>query len=462
MNNKNTGIILVLFTLLLTFSNASAMQMWGNFMGNYSNYMNNTTSSNTSTGTSSDDDSQSDDEDDVNSDVSEDMKFEKDWNIWANADVNANIVAEKNLKIWANATVNGNIIVKWNLDIWAWADITWYVKVNGVLTIWANATVNGTIYGYNKITAWANADTFWKLKSAWTFTAGASYDWEWKLYAFWGKKFSAASEFVDKKEKWILGRLDAYLLIDISNEDFEVVKKLAATYDTSFAWVLSDIKKTKVAIQVANGKLKLAKTTEEKASAELEVKNLNDKLSSLKNTGKDLIEKLIVETEQYIEDEDYDKKWVNVYLKNEELAKLELNQSVAKDIIVKTEEKSQKIEDKQENKQEIKEEVKQEQKTNVNSKSNEKLKNSIRVMLERKLAKFDEAKKTKVFETLLSKLDNLIEKTQSEKTKNTLIALKEVVIEMQEEANVWTDIDSLLNWVEEPSQSNTQNTTEQK
>lgn len=449
MNNKNKAYILVLFSLILSYSSASAFQMsWTNFM--WSGFMwwawNTMDSGVTTTSvddTNSDENSQdSENSDDdssawANADVSTDLKFDKNWTIWANADVNWNVTADKDLKIGSSATINGNVVVNWNLDIWSSVEITWYVKVKWNLTIWANATINWTIYSYNKTTAWANSETHGKLKSAWLFTAWANYSWDGKLYAFWNKKFWAMAEFADAKEKWILGRLDAYLKIDISWDEFAAVKKLTTAYDEAFGKVLSELKKSKVTLSVTNSKLKLAKTEEDKASLNSEIATLNDKISSLRSEWKDLIEKLVIETEQYIETEEFDTKWVSVYLKNEELAKLDL-EWVSTTPIKNNSDVKDKIETKQES-----------PKGNdvlVNSSAkNEKLKWSIRVMLEKKLSKYDEDKKSKLYDVLLSKLDKMIENTDNLKTKNTLVLLKEVVQDMKDEVWTWSEIDNIFN-----------------
>jgi hypothetical protein len=56
-------------------------------------------------------------------------------------------------------------------------------------------------------------------------------------------------------------------------------------------------------------------------------------------------------------------------------------------------------------------------------------------MLEKKLSKYDEEKKSKMYDVLLLKLDKMIEKTDNLKRKNILILIKEVVEELKDEAS---------------------------
>lgn len=438
-------------------------------MGDTSGFLKTPQSTSTMTNsTSEDEDEDSEDEDSeewsgVNDKIDQDTVYEKNATLSVNTTVKWKVFAKQNLTLSPWVEVTWDVVVLGNLSMWVNSKIVGNVKVLWTVTMYPNSEVEWNLYWYKTVSTWVNSIINWKIKSAWKFSTAPNFSWEWKLYAFGWRWAWVNFDFSSTLEKWILGKLDAYLLIDISNEDFEVVKKISATYDVEFAKVLAEIKKTKVALQVANWKLKLAKTSEEKASAESEIKALNDKLSSQKETWKDLIEKLIVDTQEYIENQDFDKKWVNVYLKNEELAKLELNQAVAKDVISKVEEKSQKIENKQEVKQEVKQEINLDDKPTSNTKqtvwtvkNNEKLKNSIRAMLDKKLSNLDEAKKSKILETLAWKLDNVIENAKSEKAKNTLVILKEVVLEMQDEWSAWDEIDNLfkdLNSTENSSQN---------
>lgn len=404
---------------------------------------------------SSDDSSEDEDSDqtmDDNSEANEDLTFDTDGNVGANAEVNGDITAAKNLSIGANATVNGNLVVAGNLTIGANAEINGNVKVLWNIAIGANAEVNGTIYGYKSVTASATVGTSGKLKSAGLFTAGASYDGEWKLYAFGGKKFLAAAEFADNKEKGVLGKLDAYLLIDISDEDFAQVKAIASKYDADIAAIVAELKKARAQVLALNTKIKLAPSEEEKTTLTSDLSAAQAKVDALKAQGKSLIEKLIIETENYIETEEFDQKGVNFYLKNEELAKLDLNQAVAKDVVTTVKDKVEKIENRMETKNSS---------SVVVAQKNEKLKATMKALLEKKLAKYDTEKRNKMYDVLLGKLDKMIEKVESEKMKNTLTVLKEVVLELQDDSSVEADIDNLLNDSDEApvSQTTTETST---
>lgn len=463
MNNKNKAYLTILLAVLFSLNTTQAAQsLWGNLMWGFWNSMDfgitpslwgdtssqvngDADTSEDDSSSVSNDDSNSDDEVGTNSVVSKDLKFTKDGEIWVNAEIVWNVYADKNLKILTNTTIQGNVIVKWNLELSPNVEITWYVKVNGDLTMLTNSKIDWTIYGYKKINAWVNVETNGKLKSASTFITGTNYEWIWKLYTFANKKMWVNSEFQDNKEKWILGKLDAYLQIDISDEDFAAVKKIASTYDWEFAKTLAEIKKSKASLWVANWKLKLAKKDSEKDTLAWEISALNEKISALKIEWKDLIEKLVVETEQYIENEEFDIKWVSTYLKNEELAKLELSPTVGKEIVNKVVDK---VENKMENKTEEKVMDKGEQKNNIMSNSSardEKMKVAMRWLLEKKLAKFDDAKKNKMYDVLSEKLTTMIENSNNAKMKNTLTLLKEVIIEMQDEWSLWDSIDNLFN-----------------
>lgn len=454
MNNKNKAYLTILFAVLFSLNTTQAAQsLWDNLMWGFWSSMNFwvppsvwvDTSSQVNTEEDTSEDTNTDDEIGTNSVVSKDLKFTKDGEIWVNAEIVWNVYADKNLKILTNTIIQGNVIVKWNLELSSNVEITWYVKVNGDLTILTNSKINWTIYGYKKINAWVNVETNGKLKSASTFITGTNYEWIWKLYTFANKKMWVNSEFQDNKEKWILGKLDAYLKIDISDDEFTEVKKIAWIYDWEFAKILAEIKKLKISLSVVNSKLKLAKKDSEKETLAWEISALNEKISALKIEWKDLVEKLVVETEQYIENEEFDIKWVSTYTKNEELAKLELSQTVAKEIVNKVVDK---VENKIENKTEEKVIDKVETKNNLmsnNSAKDEKMKIVMRWLLEKKLAKFDDAKKNKMYDVLVGKLATMIEKSNNEKMKNTLTLLKEVVVEMQDEWSLWDSIDNLFN-----------------
>ncbi len=455
MNNKNKVYILVLFSLILSFSSASASEIqmpWTSTNFDYSDYANVWATSDISESSDEDNGEDADDEVWVNAKINKDLNFAKDWEIWTNVEMVWNILAEKNLSIGTNTVIKGNVIVKWNLKLEPNVEITWYVKVNWDLIIWTNSKIDWTIYGYKKVDAWVNVETNGKLKTAWLFIAGTNYDWVWKIYVFWGKKMWVNSDFSDNKEKWILGKLDAYLKIDITSDEFAEVKKITSSYDENFGKIVMDLKRLKVSLSVANSKLKLAKTEEDKVSINFEISSLTDKIASLKSEWKNLIEKLIIETEQYIETEEFDFKWVNVYLKNEELAKIDLNSATPiKDVVINTN-----------NKVENKVEVKWKDVLVNSSAKNEKLKWSIRLMLEKKLSSYDEDKKSKLYDVLLSKIDKMIEKIDKLKTKNTLILLKEVIEDLKDESSTWNEIDNLFNSLTGDESSTSNETTKEE
>lgn len=81
---------------------------------------------------------------------------------------------------------------------------------------------------------------------------------------------------------------------------------------------------------------------------------------------------------------------------------------------------------------------------NSNKSTDDKLKSSLRLFIEKKLDWYTEVQKSKIIEILPWKIDKIVSKTQSEKSKKTLLALKEVVIEMQEEYSNKDEINNLF------------------
>jgi predicted nucleic acid-binding Zn-ribbon protein len=80
-----------------------------------------------------------------------------------------------------------------------------------------------------------------------------------------------------------LGRLDAYLKIDITSDEFEEVKRLSKDYDEAFGKILSELRKSKVDLSVANSKLKQAKTERDRNALNSKIAELSDEISSLKS-----------------------------------------------------------------------------------------------------------------------------------------------------------------------------------
>lgn len=452
MNNKNKVYITLLFAILCSFHTVWAAQSnWSNFMENNFMWWNtdNSASSDFSTDTSIDstdtstDNTSSVSNDDAstdNADIKENLNFSKDAEIWYNVTVTWNITADKNLVIGDNSEITWNIIVIWDLKIWFNVKIDGYIKVLWKIELWDNSEVTWNIYWYKTIILGFNTNTSGKLKSSWLFTMWDNYEWKWKLYTFSSKKTWFNTKFADKKEKWILWKLDAYLKIDISEDEFAQVQKISQTYDWALSKIISELKKSKVSVSVAKSKLKMAKTDTAKEEYTNTIASMNEKISTLKSEWKDLIDNLVIETEQYLESEDFDIKWVSVYIRNEELSKLDISQIMAKEILTK-------VEDKVENKNEEKVTAKEEIKDNLISNSSvkdEKMKVAIRWLLEKKLASFNDEKKTKMYEILATKLTTMIEKSNNEKMKHTLILLQEVVQDMQNEWSIWLNIDDLL------------------
>jgi len=75
------------------------------------------------------------------------------------------------------------------------------------------------------------------------------------------------------------------------------------------------------------------------------------------------------------------------------------------------------------------------------------------------LSKYDDDKKSKLYDVLLSKLDKMIEKTYDLKRKSILISIKEVVEELKEEASTSDTIDNILN--DSNSEPKSENNVEQ-
>ena len=68
------------------------------------------------------------------------------------------------------------------------------------------------------------------------------------------------------------------------------------------------MKKARVQLVALNTKIKLAASEEEKATLTSDLSAAQAKVDALKAQGKSLVEKLIIETENYIEAEEFDQK----------------------------------------------------------------------------------------------------------------------------------------------------------
>lgn len=441
MSKKNKAFLAFVTFLCLSMNATYANQsMGGNFMGNNfmgNDFMGNTGMWNMTTGfssTNSDEDSESNNDEEwtsTNETGWEDVVYEKNATIWVNSTINGSVLAKQNLSLSSNAEVYGDVVVLWNLELWVNAKIQWNVKVLWEIKLSTNAEITWTIYGYKNIDAGTNVNLKWKVKIPWKLKSATNFEWNGKLYAFGGKALWINGVFNSKLEKWILWKLDAHLDINISEEDFNRVKEISTQYDKDIDGILAEIKKIQIALNTLHAKIKVAKENE-KESIQADISDMQAKTSSLQENGKNIVEKLITEVQVYIEDETFDKKRVNEIIKNEELARLHIwpnpKQTTQTSEAITNPENTQSIEKKP---------------TPVVAK-NDKMKASIKTLLEKRLSKFDDAKKSKLFEVLPWKIEVLIEKTKNEKTKNTLLLVKEIILEMQEELSTGNEVDSIF------------------
>lgn len=451
MNHKNK--ILAIVTLLFLTSGASyafdTSSMTNGMMTTGGNFMQTSWISDVDTMDTTDSEDTLWEDSSTSEDVLGDQNYSEDAEIATNTEIKWNVVAEKNLKIATNVVIDGNLTVNGDLILAPNVEITGYVKVKGNLKMGTNSKVEGTIYGYKNIDAGVNVETKGKLKSAGVLNAGVNYEWQGKLYAFGGKKMWVNAAFKDAKEKGILGRIDAYLKIDISSEDFAKVKEFSAQYDEDSLKIVGELKKLKVSLSVANSKLKLAKD-EDKAALETQIASINSNMDAQKDAGRKLVMELMSNVQPYIEDEEFDNKGITVYVSNDELARFELKEPAAKQVISNVKDTLKQTDDSG---------TKASQ--NLKNGNDEKLKATMKSLLEKKLAKFDKEKKDQMYVVLVGKLDTMLEKVEAPKMKKTLTLLKEVVLELQDDSGVEGDIDNLLNDTSSSSTSSqTQATTD--
>lgn len=381
----------------------------------------------------------------VNSDIDDNLSFDKDSTIWSNSDITWDIKAKQNLKIDTNVDVKWNIIVDWDLTIWSNSTITWYVKVKWNLIIWVNADVIWNIYWYKTVWVLSNSETSWKIKVASIFVTWTNYTWKWKSYFFWSKKIWSNSSFSDNKEKWILWKVDPFLKIDLSENDFSKVKEIANKYDVEFTNVLLNIKKLKSSTELT-----------ESIKADIEAE---------KSKWKQLVEKIILDIDSYLEKEEFDINQVS-NLKKEELSKIETlkvtsiwtNNTTTSSTAwtttwIPTATTSWTFPVNNNTTANTTTTIDNQQITNnsnitwtspVISAKNAKLKITIQTLLEKKMSAMSDIDKDKAYAWLISKIDTMLPQITKSSTKNMLIVLKETVQEMQDELSVWWSLDNLL------------------
>ena len=170
-------------------------------------------------------------------------------------------------------------------------EVDGYVFVTGNLNA-GNTDFKAPVYVYGKKSELDNGESGPKLKIAGGLSSG-NMNRKGTIYVF-GKKSIQNASGKAKTLPGLLGKIDPFLLIDISAEDFQEVKDIVIKYDTF-------VKTTKKSLAA---EIKVYKAAVKAGQAPVNV----DKIESLKASLLAIVPQVFTDLAPFVEEMDFDKK----------------------------------------------------------------------------------------------------------------------------------------------------------